>query len=231
MSAPLCWPTGCRITRARTRCCWMCANPGSCRPPASRPRALNSSPSPWVSCPRASPSSIRRGPSPACATTACAACAWPPSWCRTDLATWPTSRAALTPGRRNAIRQCLGIESLQPTQPQPMKAFPRRVSSALGTCALYALCATAVGTVQAQSLSALVEQARGYDAAWLAAQAQLQAAGSRAEQARAGLLPSAALTGGANYSRTDMTRPPLPDVRVNSPGQTVGVQAAQALYR
>ena len=112
-----------------------------------------------------------------------------------------------------------------------MKALQRFISSTLGASAVYALCATAAGTAQAQSLSTLVEQARGFDAAWQGAQAQLQAAGSRAEQARAGLLPNAALTGGANYSRTDMTRGPLPDVRVNSPGQTLGLQASQPLYR
>ena len=110
-----------------------------------------------------------------------------------------------------------------------MQAFQRFFSSALTVGALYAL--AAAGPVQAQSLSALVEQARGYDAAWQAAQAQLQAAGSRAEQARAGLLPSAALAGGVNYARTDMTRAPLPDVNVNGPSQTIGLQASQPLYR
>ena len=44
--------------------------------------------------------------------------------------------------------------------------------------------------VQAQSLSELLEAARGYDAAWQSARAQLDASTSRAEQARAGLLPS-----------------------------------------
>ncbi|MBS0508766.1 MAG: TolC family protein, partial [Proteobacteria bacterium] len=112
-----------------------------------------------------------------------------------------------------------------------MKALQRFTSSTLVMSAVYALCTAAAGTAQAQSLSAMVDQARGYDAAWQAAQAQLQAAGARADQARAGLLPSAALTGGANYTRTDMTRPPLADVRVNSPGQTLGLQATQPLYR
>lgn len=95
-----------------------------------------------------------------------------------------------------------------------------------------AVCALAAAApAQAQSLSALVEQARAYDASWQAAQAQLQAAGSRAEQARAGLLPSAALTGGVNYARTDMTRPPLPDMHLSGPTQSLGVQASQPLFR
>lgn len=112
-----------------------------------------------------------------------------------------------------------------------MKALQRFSPSTVVMSAVYALCTVAAGTAQAQSLSALVEQARGYDAAWQAAQAQLQAADARSQQARAGLLPSAALTGGANYSRTDMTRPPLADVKVNGPGQTLGLQASQPLYR
>ena len=110
-----------------------------------------------------------------------------------------------------------------------MQAFQRFFSSTLTMGAIYAL--AAAGPAQAQSLSVLVEQARSYDAAWQGAQAQLQAAGSRAEQARAGLLPSAALAGGVNYSRTDMTRAPLPDVNVNGPSQTIGLQASQPLYR
>ena len=112
-----------------------------------------------------------------------------------------------------------------------MKALQRVFSSTLRMSAVYALCVAAAPPAQAQSLSALIEHARGYDAAWQAARAQLQAAGSRAEQARAGLLPSAALTGGANYSRTDMSRARLSDVNVNGPSQTLGVQATQPLYR
>ena len=99
------------------------------------------------------------------------------------------------------------------------------VSLAVGACALGALPA------QAQSLSTLVEWARSYDAPWQAAQAQLQAADSRAEQARAGLLPSAALNGGVTYARTDLTRGPLPPLDLHAPTQTVGVVASQPLYR
>ena len=112
-----------------------------------------------------------------------------------------------------------------------MRALQRLFSTTLGMGAVYALCATAAASAQAQNLSTLVEQARGYDAAWQAAQAQLQAADSRAEQARAGLLPSAALTGGANYSRSDLTRRNLPEIQVNGPSQTLGLQATQPLYR
>ena len=111
----------------------------------------------------------------------------------------------------------------------PTMRTPRRLlCSSLAVCAALA---AAAGPAQAQSLSALVELARGYDAPWQAAQAQLQAAASRAEQARAGLLPSAGLSGGVTYARNDVTRPPLPGVDVNGPTQTLGVQASQPLYR
>lgn len=109
-----------------------------------------------------------------------------------------------------------------------MNSLQRFLSVSL---AVGAACAAATLPAQAQSLSALVELARGYDAPWLAAQAQLQAAGSRAEQARAGLLPSAGLSGGVTYSRTDVARRSLPDVNVNGPTQTLGVVASQPLYR
>ncbi|MBS0292572.1 MAG: TolC family outer membrane protein [Proteobacteria bacterium] len=109
-----------------------------------------------------------------------------------------------------------------------MNVPQRLLSMSLAAAAIFSL---AAGPAQAQSLSALVEQARGYDAAWQAARAQLQAATNRAEQARAGLLPTAGLTAGVSYSRTDMTRPPLPDVTVNGPTQTAGLQASQPLYR
>lgn len=81
---------------------------------------------------------------------------------------------------------------------------------------------------QAQSLSELAAAARGYDAPWLAARAQLDAAGSRAEQARAGLLPSAGLSAGASYARTEVSRP---SVDLNAPTQQAGVSASQPLYR
>lgn len=93
--------------------------------------------------------------------------------------------------------------------------------------AMGAAWAAATGA-QAQSLAELAQLARGYDAPWQAAKAQYEAAASRAEQARAGLLPSAALTGSASYGRTDVSRPPID---LHAPTQTLGVAASQPLYR
>lgn len=92
---------------------------------------------------------------------------------------------------------------------------------------LVSACAVALPT-QAQSLSQLALMARTHDAPLAAAEAQLAAAQSRAEQARAGLLPSAALSAGTTYARTDVSRPPID---LHAPTQTVGVVAAQPLYR
>jgi outer membrane protein len=91
-----------------------------------------------------------------------------------------------------------------------------------------AVAAAFAAPAQAQSLRVLVETARQYDASWQAAQAQLEAAQHRAEQARAGLLPSAGLSAGV--SRTQQGSNQLPqDVRLTN--QTLGINASQPLYR
>ena len=63
-----------------------------------------------------------------------------------------------------------------------------------------AVCVAFALPVQAQSLVALYEMARGADAAYLSAKAQAEANLYRAEQARAGLLPSAAFGALASQS-------------------------------
>ena len=94
------------------------------------------------------------------------------------------------------------------------------LSLALGA----ALCAPA----QAQSLLELVESARTHDTAWQSARAQLDAAARKADQARAGLLPSAALTGGLNRSNVELSKPKIENTGT---AQTVGINASQPLYR
>jgi outer membrane protein len=105
-----------------------------------------------------------------------------------------------------------------------MTSLQRLLSVSLAVGAAWA----AATGAQAQSLAELAQLARGYDAPWQAAKAQYEAAASRAEQARAGLLPSAALTGSASYGRTDVSRPPID---LHAPTQTLGVAASQPLYR
>ncbi len=86
--------------------------------------------------------------------------------------------------------------------------------------------------VQAQNLSELLESARGYDAAWQSARAQLDASTSRAEQARAGLLPSAGLSAGLARANNDVhTSAPVQLPNASQTTQTLGVNASQPLYR
>ncbi len=59
--------------------------------------------------------------------------------------------------------------------------------------------------VQAQSLIELYEAARAHDAGWQSARAQFESAKARAEQARAGLLPSLSASASASTSRLDST--------------------------
>ncbi|CAN7391866.1 TolC family outer membrane protein [Acidovorax sp. LjRoot129] len=94
------------------------------------------------------------------------------------------------------------------------------LSLALGA----ALCAP----VHAQSLMELVESARTYDTTWQSARAQLDAAARRADQARAGLLPSVGMTAGLSRGNVELSRPPIENTGTT---QTVGVQASQPLFR
>ena len=108
-----------------------------------------------------------------------------------------------------------------------MTAFrPTHLTLALGAALSALLCAP----VHAQSLMELVESARTYDTTWQAARAQLEAAARRADQAQAGLRPSAALTSGVTRAQTDVSRPG-PDVEHTANTQTLGVNASQPLYR
>ena len=101
---------------------------------------------------------------------------------------------------------------------------PFRPLSLLSLALGAALCAPA----QAQSLLELVESARSYDTTWQSARAQLDAAARRADQARAGLLPSAGLSAGINRTNLEMSRPAISNTGT---AQTLGVNASQPLYR
>ena len=92
----------------------------------------------------------------------------------------------------------------------------------------------AASLVQAQTLSELVQQARGYDATWQAQQADARAAASRADQALSGLLPSVGLSAGANRTHVDVhTSVAVPGMAssFNNTQQNVQVSAQQPLYR
>ena len=83
-------------------------------------------------------------------------------------------------------------------------------------------------SAQAQSLSALYESARTYDAAYLSAKSQYEANLARAEQTRAGVLPTANLNAGVSRTILDVSNP---RAERNFTSQTLGVSANQPLYR
>jgi outer membrane protein len=91
-----------------------------------------------------------------------------------------------------------------------------------------ALGAAFAGPVRAQSLLELYESARAYDATWQAAKAQYDANLYKAEQNRAGILPSANLSLGASRTNFDNT---VPAVDRTYSTQTGTVSASQPLYR
>ena len=91
-----------------------------------------------------------------------------------------------------------------------------------------ALGAAFAAPVRAESLLELYESARAYDATWQSAKAQYDANLFRAEQAKAGILPSANLSAGATRSNVDNTVPPI-DRGVTT--QSATISASQPLYR
>jgi outer membrane protein len=93
-----------------------------------------------------------------------------------------------------------------------------------------ALAALFAGSVQAQSLVELYDSARTYDASYQSAKAQFDANLAKAEQARAGLLPTVGLSAGVSRSQFDNTT--AGNVTERSYGtQNAGLSASQPLYR
>ncbi|MFD0667118.1 TolC family outer membrane protein [Ramlibacter sp. MAHUQ-53] len=86
------------------------------------------------------------------------------------------------------------------------------------------------GAAQAQSLQALYESARAHDAAWQSARASFEAAQYRADQARAGLLPTVGLS--ATASESDLTSKSGATTTNREFGtRNAAIQASQPLYR
>ncbi|MEO7160288.1 MAG: TolC family protein, partial [Polaromonas sp.] len=81
---------------------------------------------------------------------------------------------------------------------------------------------------QAQSLVELYESARTFDATYQSARLQYDANLARAEQARAGILPTAGLSAGASRVGVDNT---TPSVNTSYNTQNATLSASQPLYR
>ena len=89
------------------------------------------------------------------------------------------------------------------------------------------LCLLAL-SAQAQSLAELYDSARAYDAVDQSAKLQYDANLARAEQARAGLLPTAGLTAGVSRTGFQNTNP-VTDRTFST--QNAALTASQPLYR
>lgn len=113
---------------------------------------------------------------------------------------------------------------------QPLRSLS--LSWRLGVGLGLALGSAALAPVQAQSLVELLNAARSYDAPWQSAKAQLDASVARADQARAGLLPSAALSGSVSRAHNELSASTLPSHATSGmTTQSVGINASQPLYR
>ena len=98
----------------------------------------------------------------------------------------------------------------------------------LSTLSLAVVLLAASPGAQAQSLVALYESARAFDASYLSAKQQYEANLARAEQARAGILPKAGLTAGANLNQFSTSASST--LSRSFPNQSVGLSASQPLY-
>jgi outer membrane protein len=93
-----------------------------------------------------------------------------------------------------------------------------------------ALGAACAGSVHAQSLVELYDSARAFDATYQSARAQYDANVYRAEQAKAGLLPSANLSAGVTKANTDSTIGAATTER-STRSENINLNATQPLYR
>jgi outer membrane protein len=103
----------------------------------------------------------------------------------------------------------------------PHPIFPLTTAVALALAAL-------APVAQAQSLVELYESARAFDATYQSAKLQYDANLARADQARAGILPTAGLGAGVSRTAFENTSPPI-DRSFNSQNATLSV--TQPLYR
>jgi outer membrane protein len=98
----------------------------------------------------------------------------------------------------------------------------------LGAVSVAALLAAGVTTsANAQNLQTLYETAKAYDATYLSARKQFEASQAKAQQAQAGLLPSAGLSADAFWNDRDSQ----PGTQTTFNNQTVKLAASQPLYR
>ena len=110
-------------------------------------------------------------------------------------------------------------------QPAP---FPSKLALPRSVIAMSLALLGAAPLAQAQSLVELYDSARAFDASYQSARLQYDANVARADQARAGILPSAALSAGASRVGMDVSQPAL-NTSYNT--QNATLSASQPLYR
>ncbi len=111
------------------------------------------------------------------------------------------------------------------TTPKKLPARPVMLPLSM---AIAAVLATAAPMAKAQSLVELYESARAYDAAYQSAKLQYDANLARADQAKAGLLPTAGISAGATRTAFENTAPVI-DRSFNTQNATLNL--SQPLYR
>ncbi len=109
----------------------------------------------------------------------------------------------------------------------PQKQLKQTARRPLAMAITLALAAMAP-QVQAQSLVDLYESARAFDATYQSARLQYNANLSRAEQAKAGILPTAGLSAGISRTGFDNT---TPSIDRSFTTETATLNASQPLYR
>ncbi len=116
----------------------------------------------------------------------------------------------------------------RPALPRTARRTPALGRVPLAAWAVATGCWLGVSGVQAQSLQTLFEAARGFDAVYQSAKASSDATQAKAEQARAGLLPTVGLSSGIGRSSVDNANP-VPDRSFGTQNATIA--ASQPLYR
>lgn len=114
------------------------------------------------------------------------------------------------------------------THPQQPALSPPKLALPKSVIALSLVLLGAAPLAQAQSLVELYESARTFDATYQSARLQYDANVARADQVKAGILPSAGLSAGASRVGVDVSQPAI-NTSYNT--QNATLSASQPLYR
>ncbi len=110
----------------------------------------------------------------------------------------------------------------------PRKPAAQRLSTVPLSLAIASALMMLAAPAQAQSLVALYESARAFDASYQSAKLQYDASLARADQAKAGILPTAGLSAGVSRNRIQNT---TPSIDSSFTTQNATLSATQPLYR